>query len=250
LNRLEEYRATGAEQARSLDLIRLLPEGRRSVLDIGARDGHFSRLLSERFPAVTALDLRKPEFDYPGVVTIAGDATNLDFPSDSFDCVFCAEVLEHIPDIRRACREIARVAKHEIIIGVPFEQETRLGRTTCPACGKINPPWGHVNTFTESRLASLFPELQIISRSFIGRTREATNSVSTLLMDLGSNPWGTYYQDEPCIQCGAELVAPANRSRWQKICSAVAVRLNQAQARMAREHATWIHVVFSKTGRC
>src|SRR5579885_3129683 len=103
---LEEYRARDMEKARTEDLIRLLPKNRRSVLDIGARDGHFSRLMTEIFSEVTALDLQKPSFTIPGVETVAGDVTALAFPNESFDCVFCAEVLEHVPDIDRACQEM------------------------------------------------------------------------------------------------------------------------------------------------
>jgi ubiquinone/menaquinone biosynthesis C-methylase UbiE len=135
----------------------MLPKGRISVLDIGARDGFFSRLLTEHFQAVIALDLQTPAFKHPGVVTVAGDVTRLQFPDESFDCVFCAEVLEHVRDVERAGREIARVARHDIVIGVPYRQDTRLGRTTCRTCGKANPPWGHINTFDERKLETLFP---------------------------------------------------------------------------------------------
>ncbi len=54
---LEAYRATENERTRTADLLRLVPRGRATVLDIGARDGHFSRLLTGYFDAVTALDL-------------------------------------------------------------------------------------------------------------------------------------------------------------------------------------------------
>jgi ubiquinone/menaquinone biosynthesis C-methylase UbiE len=243
---LEQYRASEQEKARTEDLLRILPKGRRSVLDIGARDGHFSRLLTQHFAEVTALDLHKPLFEFPGVVTVGGDATKLDFAADSFDCVFCAEVLEHIPDVQRACSEIVRVAKHEIIIGVPFQQDIRIGRTTCCSCGKISPPWGHLHSFTEERLLSLFANLQVMSKSFVGSSREATNALSTFLMDIAGNPWAPYDQDEPCGHCEAKLIPPSNRRTWQKICSGIAARINRAQSLFTRPHGNWIHLVFSK----
>lgn len=98
---LQKYRASELEKARTADLLRVLPKGRATVLDIGARDGFFSKLLTEHFASVTALDLKKPPFDYPGIVTVAGDVTKLDFPDNAFDCIFCTEVLEHIPDVRK-----------------------------------------------------------------------------------------------------------------------------------------------------
>jgi SAM-dependent methyltransferase len=245
---IEEYRASALEKERTNDLMRLLPKGRRSVLDIGARDGHFSRLLTEHFSEVTALDLSKPKFEFSGVVTIAGDATKLQFADNSFDCVFCAEVLEHIPDVRAACREIVRVAKCEIVIGVPFKQDIRIGRTTCSHCGNTNPPWGHINSFTEQRLLQMFSGVRLVSRSFVGSNRKATDPISTFLMDLAGNPWGTYHQEEPCIHCGAVLTPPGDRRILQKFCSALAVRINRVHSLFTSPHGNWIHVAFSKPG--
>ena len=246
---IQEYRESEPEKARTADLLRLLPRGRSSVLDIGARDGHFSKLLTEYFDFVTGLDLEKPPFEYPHVTTVAGDVTKLQFPDSSFDCVFCAEVLEHISDVERACREIARVARHEIVIGVPYRQDTRVGRTTCQKCGRRNPPWAHVNTFDERRLIKLFPQLELKAKSLVASAKSATNPVSTILMDLAGNPWGTYEQEEPCIYCGAKLVAPVHRrSILSRICSGLAIRMNMAQSLVTPTHGNWIHVVFSKAG--
>jgi SAM-dependent methyltransferase len=246
LSGIEQYRATDGERARTCDLVRLLPRGRRSVLDIGARDGHFSRLLTEHFPEVTALDLKRPRFEIPGVLNVEGDVTALQFEDNSFDCVFCAEVLEHVRELETACAEIIRVARHEILLGVPFEQDIRAGRTTCGTCGKPNPPWGHVNSFDEKRILSLFPALRVGSKSFVGTAREATNALSVLLMDLAGNPWGTYDQEEPCIYCGAKLTSPREKRMWQRVCSAIAVRINDIQSLCTKPHGTWIHLVLSK----
>lgn len=245
---IKTYRESDQEKARTSDLLHLLPQGRRSVLDIGARDGHFSRVLTEHFDEVTALDLEKPDFSIQRVTTLAGDVTNLQFADDSFDCVFCAEVLEHVPEVVQACREIARVARHEIVIGVPYKQDTRLGRTTCRSCGHKNPPWGHVNRFDEQRLAKLFHGLTIKAMSFVGLVRDATNPISTFLMDMAGNPWGTYDQDEQCIYCGGKLTPPAQRSIYSRVCSGVAIRINRVQSVFTQAHGNWIHVLFSKDG--
>jgi SAM-dependent methyltransferase len=245
---LEKYHASEDEKCRTKDLLSLLPKSRRSVLDIGARDGHFSRLLTEYFPEVTALDLQRPRFEIPRVVTVAGDATKLDFASDSFDCVFCAEVLEHIPDVQTACEEIVRVARHEIIVGAPFRQDVRIGRCTCQNCGKVNPPWGHVNSFDSSKLLKLFSGLRLISNSFVGTTKESTTVLSAFLMDLAGNPWGTYDQEEPCIYCGAQMKPPEGRQLWQRGFSGIAAGVNRLQTFCTKPHGKWIHLLFSKRG--
>ncbi len=243
---IQRYRESESEKVRTADLLRLLPCGRKSVLDIGARDGHFSRLLTNYFEQVTALDLQKPSFEYPRVTTVAGDVTKLQFPDESFDCVFCAEVLEHIPAVEQACRELSRVVRHELIIGVPYRQDTRSGRTTCRNCGRSNPPWAHVNRFDEQRLQGLFPGFVVQAKSFVGSTNEVTNFLSMMLMDLAGNPWGTYDQEECCIYCGAAIMPPNERSLVSKICSGVALRLNHLQMLLTTPHANWIHIVFYK----
>ncbi len=51
----------------------------------------------------------------------AADALALPFDSRAFDIVICSEVLEHIPDHRRAVREIVRVLKPggTLVVSVP-----------------------------------------------------------------------------------------------------------------------------------
>ena len=240
------YRESDREQARTADLLRLLPEGRRTILDIGAREGHFSRLLAQRFESVTALDLIQPDFEFPGVTTVAGDVTALNYRDNSFDVVFCAEVLEHICDLRTACAEIVRVARHEIVIGVPYKQDTRLGRTTCRSCGYVNPPWGHINTFDERKLEQLFDGTNLVAKSLVGTSSRRTTAVSAFLMNLAGNPWGTYDVEEGCIRCGATLVRPEHRSFGSRMCSTAAYYLNQLQDKFSGTFPNWIHILLKK----
>jgi protein-L-isoaspartate O-methyltransferase len=77
---LEGYRSSALEQQREADLLELLPGGRSSILEIGARDGHHTQKLTQLFDAVTALDLKRPVFDIPRVTTEEGNVLHLDFP--------------------------------------------------------------------------------------------------------------------------------------------------------------------------
>src|SRR6266513_3954406 len=120
---LAGYRNSPDEIARARDLMSIVPKNLSTVLDIGARDGHFSRLLTEHFESVTALDLTMPQFDFEGVRPVQGDVTKLQFPDNNFDVVFCTEVLEHVPALQKACTEIERVARHAVVIGVPYRQD-------------------------------------------------------------------------------------------------------------------------------
>jgi len=247
---LTAYYQSPAVRERIDNLLAIMPRERASVLDIGARNGYISGLLAERYAAVTALDLVPPERGADNVMVVQGDATLLCFPDNSFDIVLCAEVLEHIPPelLKKACNEIARVARYEAVIGVPYRQDLRLDRLTCGSCGKTNPPWGHLNTFHEDRLKHLFEGFIPTATQYVGKKREATNTAAVWLLDLAGNPWGPYDACEAvCMCCGMRMNAPSGRGLIQRAAGAVAVRMNRVQSRVAPEMPCWIHMVFSKT---
>jgi hypothetical protein len=242
------WRETEIEQTRVADLMAMLPSDVRTAVDIGARDGFISSRLADRGVKVTALDLQKPQIDDARIDCVKGDATSLSFGADHFDLVFCAEVLEHIPSslLVKACSELARVSRRHLLIGVPYKQDLRLDRSTCSSCGNTNPPWGHVNSFDEARLERLFPTCRVASKSFVGETRQATNAVSSTLMEWAGNPYGTYCQDEPCIHCDAAMTAPTTRTLVSRVLAKGAVLAAKAQAPFVATRPKWIHVLLEK----
>ncbi|NNL86456.1 MAG: class I SAM-dependent methyltransferase [Myxococcales bacterium] len=245
-----DYRARQSEKDRAQHVFQRVPSG-RFALDVGALDGFYSRLLAQKFEKVWALDLEQPKVDLPNVVCVQGDVTDLQFPDREFDFVLCTEVLEHLPEelLPRACGELIRVTKSELFIGVPYRQDTRLGRTTCGNCGASNPPWGHVNSFDEDRLFSLFESLEVTEVSFVGEAEPGTNFVSAWLMDLAGNPFGTYDQEEPCVGCGSKVARPRTPTIRDRILARAAVRLRDLQTRFSGTKQNWIHVKFRRPDR-
>lgn len=95
--------------------------GMRDILDVGSGAGQIARHLlkyADRDAHITCFDLslpmlrrarqrlkgRSPRF-------IAADLTRMPFADESFDCVTCGYVLEHVPDPRRGLNEISRVLR-------------------------------------------------------------------------------------------------------------------------------------------
>jgi protein-L-isoaspartate O-methyltransferase len=245
---MKTIRETPRETERIARLFELVPAHGERALDVGARDGHMSVMLAHRFDRVVALDLNSVPIDHPKVECVQGDAAALDYPDGHFDAVVCAEVLEHIPEphLSRVCRELARVTGGCLVIGVPYRQDLRVGCTTCGHCGATNPPWGHVNSFDEARLSSLFGGLAAARIDHVGRTRMATNPVSARLLHFAANPYGTYVQDEPCLSCGQTLVMPPARSFAQKVATKLATWGTDLQALVTPERSAWLHVRFEK----
>lgn len=100
------------------------------VLDLGAGGGRHAYEAMRRGASVVAFDSDRAaakdcaavmaalvESDAPVIAAggagamAVGDALDLPFPSASFDRVIAAEILEHVPDDRRAISELARVLR-------------------------------------------------------------------------------------------------------------------------------------------
>ncbi|MBV8864698.1 MAG: class I SAM-dependent methyltransferase [Acidobacteriaceae bacterium] len=243
---IELNEISALEQLRLERVMSIMPRGATTILEIGARHGAMTRRLAEICQDVTALDLKKPAFRIDGVTNVQGDVRRLQFLDNSFECVVCTEVLEHVPDFEAAAKEIARVAKSYVLIGVPYRQDTRAGRMTCVHCGKINPPFGHINTFDEAKIKSLFPGLKVSLLEYLSKNRERTNFLSTWLEDFAGNPYGTYDQEEPCIACGGKLEEPVRLSFVRRVAGALGIRLYHLQYRFNRPRATWMLVLFEK----
>ncbi|MBH41829.1 MAG: methyltransferase type 11 [Candidatus Magasanikbacteria bacterium] len=86
------------------------------ILEIGPGTGVVTNILKKNNVQVTTLDI--DESLNPDVV---GSVDNLPFSNDMFDLVLCCEVLEHLPYdcFLKALKEIRRVTKGPVIIGLP-----------------------------------------------------------------------------------------------------------------------------------
>ena len=94
--------------------------GGKRVLDIGAGECTYTRLIADRFVpgVIVACELFRermlPAFranQNPSLKAVAGDCFHLPFRSRSFDVVFASGVLSQLPNLKDAVFEIARVLK-------------------------------------------------------------------------------------------------------------------------------------------
>lgn len=105
-----------------------------NLLDIGTGRGAFLWPLLDAFPdlpvtCIDRLDYRATDLQavHTGGITrleaIHGDVTALPFTERSFNVVTMLEVLEHIPETRKALAEVCRVARRFVLFSVPSKKD-------------------------------------------------------------------------------------------------------------------------------
>jgi SAM-dependent methyltransferase len=112
--RAEAYRTSQTHASgEDLDLVVAWcePEPDVTVLDVATGGGHVARRLREAGANVVTVDAA------PGMQPdVVAPADHLPFADASFDAVACRIAAHHFPDVLTALREMARVARHRVVI--------------------------------------------------------------------------------------------------------------------------------------
>src|SRR5580704_1136252 len=112
----------------------------RRVLDVGCGKGRFARVLQERYPRsnLVGFDLAEAMLRcVPSEVhACAGSMTALPFLTESFDCAYATESLEHAVDIDAAVAEMCRVVKPGGRIAIIDKNAEQWGRLETPSWEK------------------------------------------------------------------------------------------------------------------
>lgn len=96
----------------------------KSILDAGCGPGILINKLAQSGKEATGCDFSNAarelfiyNNDVPGANFVNSTITELPFPDNSFDLVFCSDVMEHLPflDVHTAVKELMRVAKNHIV---------------------------------------------------------------------------------------------------------------------------------------
>jgi SAM-dependent methyltransferase len=91
-----------------------------NILDLGCGNGIFTKRLTRAGASVIGLDLsRRLLGQNPHEMLICGDASKLPFEDRTFDVVFEANVLHHVPDRARVVGEMHRVSRRYVVLLEP-----------------------------------------------------------------------------------------------------------------------------------
>ena len=137
------------------------------VLEIGVGEAQVSRRVVARYPDATVVGLDLPDsnladsWDVLDGRGVFGDAGTLPFPDATFDLVLAIEVLEHLPDPRRALAELARVATPgcPVLLSVPSEPLWRgLNILRAKYVRQLGNTPGHIQHWSPKAFASMVGE--------------------------------------------------------------------------------------------
>lgn len=204
------YDPSGAVTVKAELIRKRIPEGVRSIADIGAGNGIITNLLSKDFD-VTAVDISEEALQFVTTKKILASATELPFEDNSYDLVMSNQMLEHLPslDLHRAIREMKRVSRRYLLISVPHKEQLVAENVKCPKCSRIFNAYGHIQSFHRKRLLNLFSGYNVLAEDLLGQpVRDYPQSLLKIRQSLG----GQWYQgDFPggCPQCGNTEFPPS-----------------------------------------
>jgi len=152
----------------------------QSFLEVGCAQGHYLSEALKRTKKVFGVDV-VPEFislaKKTGAKCFVSSAEKLPLPAGKFDFVLCTETLEHVPDWKKAVKEIQRVSKRgaKIVITVPLEKAFFWR-----AFSLIYPPEkyrGHLNLLSSQEVIEAFAPCVLRKKVFVQSMSQTLNRV-------------------------------------------------------------------------
>ena len=203
----------------------------QDILEVGGGESGLTALL---FPQaqVTNLDLN-PEYaqspcnQQKRVRFVCGDATDLPFENQSFDAITMFDLLEHVPDDKKAVSEALRVLRPGgfLLISTPNENWRfpyyKFMKSICPSEADMMAEWGHVRrgyTLAELNVlinlpcqssATFINPLTVLGHD-IAFSRLSHRKRKLLCKMLSPLTWLSYYLHKP------QTTGTETASAWQK----------------------------------
>lgn len=186
-------------------IFKIIPEDVKSIIDIGCGKGEVMNFLSTsknkiNLLAVDITSINKSKIKSDFLISSLPD---IKVKNKSFDLVSCLEVLEHLSNdiFDESLKELSRIAKKYIIIGVPYEENLNTKQTYCNNCNRIFHIDGHLRSF--NNISNLFKDFKLEKKILLGikQKRQITFFVKV------SNILGNYYYEKNriCPFCNSKI---------------------------------------------
>lgn len=145
----------------------ILPSDVATVAEIGCGAGYSTKTLQSFFPQTLPFFASDVDQDLvtltklqnPTVTTSVESIYTLSHTNNSFDIVFCLEVLEHLEHPKEALIELARISNKYVVVSVPREPMWRLANMARGAYWKhIGNTPGHINHWSKRSMQKFVSE--------------------------------------------------------------------------------------------
>ena len=193
------------EITRAKEIIRIIPEGIETVLDIGCGNGIITNMIN--LPFVVGIDFARIPLSQVKTNTIQASIDALPIKNGKFDMVILTEVLEHLDDEMyiKAINELKKLNARYFLITVPFNESIELDLRKCSSCGNLFNPNHHYRKFNETWFINEFTGYHL-ERNEYTTYRSISNTVIVKL----SHRFGIYGYSDYCVcnQCGNPALRP------------------------------------------
>ncbi|WP_414578360.1 glycosyltransferase [Anabaena sp. CCY 9402-a] len=138
------------------DILSLIPENTRSILDVGCGNGLITNNLPRHIDVV-GFDSSEEALKNVRHQKKVGSITSLPFADNSFDMVMANDVIEHLNDdiYLHGVSELFRVASKYVLISVPHAEQLEKSLAKCSNCGYVYHINHHQRSFREQELINL-----------------------------------------------------------------------------------------------
>ncbi len=134
-------------------------------LDVGAGNGalmkNFRRYFKGYGPFIEGIDIAPKD-----AIVKEGDCTNINYSDNTFDCIFCTDVIEHLrdDDLALCITEITRVLQKGGILVLTTNNQENLSQRiiSCPNCSRRFHATGHCQTFDKERIRAILKDFEIL----------------------------------------------------------------------------------------
>lgn len=136
-----------------------------TLIDVGCGNGVFLKYLQQtkKVSRLVGVERSETALKYVNTEKIAASIEDIPVSSQSFDCVTCLEVLEHLPVTiyEKSLDELARISSKYIIVSVPYKEVLEDSYTRCPSCRTMFNYELHLRSYDDNAINSL-----LLSRGF------------------------------------------------------------------------------------
>jgi len=133
-----------------------------SFIDIGGAEGYFPNLVKQLYGdsrpvynldiSVSVVSTSRQFYQLNGLVA---NIEKLPLPDNSVDLVLCNDVIEHVPDPKKAVQELERVAAKYLIVAT---DEISLGVEDQSFEPDFSHPHGHIHRFTKEDMYDIMSQ--------------------------------------------------------------------------------------------